>query len=393
MIILLNLLAGTTGGQITRAKALITGIDLITDDVQLIVLKDKTVLNDLISYKKTKFINVSLGEGIFKIIKRIYWENFKLNSVIQNENINLYLTFSHSLPFTKLKVPTLVGLSNLLSFYPEALKEESFLYQVKFKILKKNILYSLNKADAIIALSETAKLFLIKLGINYSKIKFIPIGVDKKWFIQIDKDITLISLNLTKPFILYVSNFYRYKNFSRLIKAYSLLPKKNINETKLVLVGKFENIKYVNELKKEIKKLNLTEDIIMLPSQNDNILQVLYQSAEFFIFPSLVENCPNILLEAMASGSAITTTNINPMIEYCKNSATYFDGNNIHDIRDHIYELMENKELTKDLKMKSKERAINFSWNKFVQNVVFESRLLINSTIQKNNLSKKSFNE
>ena len=49
-----------------------------------------------------------------------------------------------------------------------------------------------------------------------------------------------------------------------------------------------------------------------------------------------VKNCPNILLEAMASGKAILCSNFNPMPEFGGKAVEYFDPSNIHDIAEKI---------------------------------------------------------
>ena len=143
MKIFLNILAGTTGGQVTRAKALLDRIINDNSGIQIVIVKDNMILNEFRSSEHVEIINVPIGNGKLKIFKRFLWETFKMPIIIRNTKSDILLTFSHFLPFRKLKIPTFVGVSNLAPFSKIALKEESVISKIKFYFLKKSILSSL----------------------------------------------------------------------------------------------------------------------------------------------------------------------------------------------------------------------------------------------------------
>ena len=221
MIIFLNLIAVNTGGQITRAKALLNNISYLDKNIKVVVLKNNNILNNYSNNENLTFINKNFNTGNFKAFRRMCWENIFLHKYIFKSNADIFLTFSHYLPYKKIRIPTIVGVSNLAPFSKIAIKEESILIKIKLKILKFTILNSVNKANLILALSETARNTLIKHGVESSKIFTNHIGVDKFWF---DKKIistnVLNEYNINCPFYLYVSHFYRYKNHLRLIEAF-----------------------------------------------------------------------------------------------------------------------------------------------------------------------------
>ncbi len=381
MKIFLNILAGTTGGQITRAKALLDRIINNNLDIQILVVKD---YNTLIEYQSTPHVeihNVNIGNGKLKIIKRFWWETFIMPSVVDNSKSDIFITFSHFLPFRKFRIPTFVGVSNLAPFSSVALKEESFYTRIKFKLLGKTIISSLKRATAVMALSYTAEKVLIKYGVPANKIVVIPIGVDDFW--SLESQNLLNQIDLKGPFFLYVSHFYRYKNHLRLIEAYSQLPSSIQVDYKLVLVGKFENIKYVEEIKELVSSKNLNDKIVLMPGKDVLTLRALYQATDLFIFPSLVENCPNILLEAMAAGAPIATINIPPMTEYCEKSAVYFDGLSASDIASTISKLSINSYQKDLMRVSSKKRASFYSWDMFVNLIIIEAKKIISSSNKK----------
>jgi glycosyltransferase involved in cell wall biosynthesis len=384
MKVFLNLLAGTTGGQVTRAKAFLDRIMYNNSGVQLVVVKDPNVLNEYQSSPQVEIINIPIGNGKFKIIKRLWWETFTMISMIRKSKADIFITFSHFLPFRKFNVPTFVGVSNLAPFSSIALMEESISTRWKFKLLGKTILSSVMRANAVMALSHTAEKVLTEHGVHPEKIVVIPIGVDHLWSVQSETTEILQKLGIDTPFYLYVSHFYRYKNHLRLIEAYAQLPSSILEQKKLVLVGKFENYGYFEEVKQLIVSKKLKDKVLLIPGQDMVTLRALYQSTELFIFPSLVENCPNILLEAMAAGAPVATINIAPMTEYCEEAAAYFDGTSVTDIARTIRELADDSDRTDYMRTLSKQRAGNYSWDIFVNTVIAEANKIISSSHKQN---------
>jgi len=365
--IFLNLISVNAGGQLIRASKFLEKIEKDNKDIQVLVVKKKSVLSEIRSTENRNVIN--LPEK-FNLFKRLWLENFEMYNLIEYHSCDVFLTFSHYLPIKKINIPTIVGISNLAPFSKVALSEEKLYYKLKFWILGKTIIYSARKADCILALSLTAKDTLIDLGLKPSKVFYNPIGVDNFWKIDIKNCTKPKVYNFKKKYFLYVSHFYRYKNHFRLIEAYSLLPSNVKNKYNLILIGSPFNKPYFEETKNLILNLNLEQNIILIPGLCREDLRVFYQNSSLFIFPSLVENCPNILLEAMASGNPICTVDIDPMKEYCMNAAFYFDGNNIESIKNSIIKYLSSKDNCKELKNRSLQRSEDFSWDHFSENLI-----------------------
>ena len=368
MKIFLNLISVKTGGQIIRASKFIEKIEKDSSKIELVIVKQVSVLSNLKNSSKIKIINIDLGTH-FSVLKRFFWENFLMHKLIRINSCNIFLTFSHYLPFKKIIIPTIVGVSNLAPFSKIALSEENYYYKLKFWILGKTILSSVIKADLVLALSLTAKDLMMKLGVNENKIFLNPIGVDSFWSSISQNDDLLKTFSGNKKYFLYVSHFYRYKNHFRLISAYANLPLGIQNKHNLILIGKPMNLSYFNKIKKTISDLSLEKNILLIPGLPREDLRMFYQNCSLFIFPSLVENCPNILLEAMASGAPISTVNINPMKEYCLDSAIYFDGTRTSSIKNSMIKFTEIDD-SKKMKKLSLIRSKSFSWDTFVDNII-----------------------
>ena len=106
-------------------------------------------------------------------------------------------------------------------------------------------------------------------------------------------------------------------------------------------------------------RLKLENKVLIYHSLEREKLRNLYQNTHLFVFASLIENSPNILLEAMKSGSPILSTNLQPMPEFCGDSAEYFDGKNIDELTIKIEELLKNDNKRKGMIQKSKNKQKN----------------------------------
>ena len=371
MKVFLNLLAASTGGQISRASAFLDRFEEFDKDSELIIIKEKSVVIEHISSKKFLIIDIPLYKGKLKIIQKIIWENFFMPRLIKKLNADVYLTFSHYLPnVIKIPIPSVVGVSNLAPFSKVAREHESWFNKIRLMVLKKTIISSARRANCVLALSHTCKKILQQHGVKSEKIKVTPNGVDTYWS-QVSKDPNILkSLEINKQYILYVSHFYYYKNHERLIKAYHRLLSSNVIKRQLVLVGKPHDIGCYKKIKKLVKKLNLVNKVIIVPGENKRNLKELYQQTSLFIFPSLIENCPNILLEAMMSGASIVTSNLDPMPEFCGDAAVYFNATDIVDISKTIEVILKDEEQLKILSHEAEKQAKKYSWDDFVLKVV-----------------------
>jgi glycosyltransferase involved in cell wall biosynthesis len=106
----------------------------------------------------------------------------------------------------------------------------------------------------------------------------------------------------------------------------------------------------------------MEKNIILVGSVPYANLPALYQYASVNIFASEVENCPNILLEMMASGRPAVVSNRPPMPEIGGDAVCYFDPSRPEDLAERLRELMKDRAQREFLGEKALERSRMYNW-------------------------------
>jgi glycosyltransferase involved in cell wall biosynthesis len=370
--ILFDLLAASTGGQLTRTRAFLSRFRIHDPVSRMWLLQEGRALGSLPDVDKVSSISVaSPANG--KSIYRALWQNTRLPALARELGANVYLSFSHYLPARlPANMLSIIGVANLAPFSEDALRAESTLAgRMRLKLLRRRIVSSSCHADHVIALSRTCRDILISEGVTPGKIHVIPNGVEAVPSAE-ECGLRLSQLRdkyvLPEKFLLYVSHFYPYKNFERLVQAYALLDP--ASAAPLVLVGLPQDARYFSHINQEIKRLHLNRRIIVIPGLDAVCLSALYRAATLFVYPSLIENSPNILLEAMAHGSPVLAGNNQPMPEFGGDAIEYFDALSVPSIASAISRCLANPDRLEEMRRHGPLRAREYSWDDFTHRVV-----------------------
>ena len=225
-------------------------------------------------------------------------------------------------------------------------------YNINTKGIQKSQKKSIERADKIIAVSNTTKDDLINIwGIDPRKIVVIYHGIDKG-------RIELSERIIENPYILYVGERDGFKNFSLFIKAFSIVSEKNPT-LKLVCTGKKISI----EEKAQLDALKITGKVVQICADKI-MMKRLYKGAEMFVFPSLSEGFGMPILEAMAQDCVVLLSNTSCFPEIANSAGVYFDPYNIDDIVDKIEQTLNSTELRAQKVKNGRDRLNMFSWEK-----------------------------
>jgi glycosyltransferase involved in cell wall biosynthesis len=239
-------------------------------------------------------------------------------------------------------------------------------------ILKKKYAYLLfqnavNKANLIFTVSEFSKRELIKYTtVNPEKIKVVYCGVDQSFFQNTKNE---QGLKLLEKYILYVGNVKPHKNLIVLLKAYCLLSKELRAKYQLVIIGKKEGfITQDKQINNFIKSNNLQNQITFTGYVDDFDLPKIYQEASLFVFPSLYEGFGLPILEALATGILVISSNASSLPEIGGKAVIYFDPVNYTELAQKMTECLENSINKSFLNTQREIQLEKFTWEKAIQN-------------------------
>ena len=114
----------------------------------------------------------------------------------------------------------------------------------------------------------------------------------------------------------------------------------------------------------KIKELDLESNVIMVGYVPDEELPLYYQGAEMLVFPSMYEGFGIPILEAMACGIPVITSNISSMPEVAGNAAVLVNPYETNEIAAAMQRICSNRDLRKDLIAKGSKNVKRFNWEK-----------------------------
>lgn len=244
---------------------------------------------------------------------------------------------------------------------------EPLVYKFKNLAYKTVIRGAVKRAKKIIAVSEFTKKDIVtqfgvsprKIAVTYEGVANLAKGRDSLFVSKLDDTETLLSYNIKKDFFLYVGNAYPHKNLEGLVEAFAEFYSRN-PEVNLVLVGKED---YFYARLKEFVKSFFPELPVIFPGYvPDNKLEVLYQRALAYVFPSLYEGFGLPSLEAMAKGCPVVSSKRSSMPEILGEAAIYFNPEDKTDIAARLEEIKKDPDLREKLINRGKKRVRQFSW-------------------------------
>lgn len=209
------------------------------------------------------------------------------------------------------------------------------------------------RSDLIIAVSAfTARQIEQLLHVEPSKLRVIPHGTRRAPSpVSVPRE----------PIILSVGAIQRRKNILRLVEAFEHAPP----GWRLLLAGMFGF--EAEEALARIACSSRKEDIKVLDYVTRAELEKLYQRASIFAFPSLDEGFGMPVLDAMARGIPVLTSNRSAMPEVAGDAALLVDPTDIHSIADGLVRLATDADLRDTLIHAGIARAKEFTWEKSVE--------------------------
>ena len=291
--------------------------------------------------------NLTPADGTKGHLRRLLWTQFQLPEIYQNLKSQLLFSPIPEAPlYTNCRFVVtafdMIPLRFSKRFSPLTTYHKYYTPEV-FK-----------QAEHIICISESTANDIIQFyQIPSHKITPILLAGDNSHF---------QFLNLpTRNYFLYIGRQDPYKNLQRLITAFSALP--NRNDYELWLAGPYDQ-RYSPLLEIQTQELGISHLVKFLNYVSYNELPIIINQAIALVFPSLWEGFGLPVLEAMACGTPVITSNVSSLPEVAGDAAILINPYNPGEITAAMTTIINDSETRKQISEKGLRRANQFSWEK-----------------------------
>ena len=292
-------------------------------------------------------------------LKRILYEQFFLPKLLKNYRIDVFHGPNNVLPL-QVRCKTVVTIQYMFSFLMP--KDCTPFYRRWY--LNSLMKLSARRASKVISVSHDNKYQIIRyLRVPESKTVTIYHGIDESFTRVRDSNSierTKGKYGIDNDYILCVANNVLNKNLEGLIKAFNYLKQRYNIRHYLVIAG---NIGFSRGRRIWLEKMrNKHPDIIHAGYVAHKELPNLYSGASVFVLPSYCESFGIPLLEAMACGVPIVTSNTFAMPEVVGKAGLLVNPYDFKEIGESIYTLLTNRMLREEIIKRGFERVKKFRW-------------------------------
>jgi len=226
--------------------------------------------------------------------------------------------------------------------------------------------HSVQRTKAVITISESTRQDVITmLGVPADRVHTIYCGVDDSFQPLPDREVAAFKAkhNLPESFVLFLGTLEPRKNVEGLIAAYARWRQWNKSAPPLVVAG--GKGWHYHQIFRQVEALNL-QDVVYFPGYVPQAeLPLWYNAADLFVYPSFFEGFGLPVLEAMACGTPVITSNVSSLPEVAGadgTTARLVDPADTEALAAAMAELMRHPELRMDMARRGRNRAAQFNW-------------------------------
>jgi glycosyltransferase involved in cell wall biosynthesis len=349
----------TTFGTWVFANNLLDKITQADPDTDYILFVNRKVSGDL------KFSRPNLRVVIFRwagmsTVLRLLYQNIVLPLYARWKGLSLLHSLGNYGPVIPF-VPSVVTVHDVLATF-DAENAGDFRFRLRSSLIEFLTKRSLRQARAISAVSEfTRQKITAKYPFCSVKIRVIYNGLPAgRTGTPPDHESVLRKYKVIPPYVLAVGLFPPHKNIGRLIEAFAKLKCEAGVPHSLVLVGKPRRI--YRKLCRIVASQGLGSHVTFTGPVSDEELPCLYQQADLFVYPSLMEGFGLPPLEAMANGIPVACSSAGPLPEVVGDAAVFFNPVDIQDMERAIREALESSKLRARLVTQGLKQVERFSF-------------------------------
>ena len=298
---------------------------------------------------------IEIGSSFYPL-----WEQFSLPRAVNQLNLDMLHCTSNTAPIL-CKVPLILTLHDIIFLEPRDKSNKSLYQNMGWQYRRFVVPKILKKCKRIITVSEfELNNIITKLDIPEEKMVMIYNGYNE-WFRPVEDTELVYQQYIEEPgYFFFLGNTDPKKNTERTLIAYSKYLEKSDVKRKLLMADLDRG--YLKEIIDRNNIGNIRDHIVMPGYINNADLPYIYNNSFAFLYTSLRESFGIPLLEAMACGTPVITSNTSSMPEIGGSEVIMVNPQNAHEITEKMLLLEKDKTLYQKQKEIGIRRAQQFSW-------------------------------
>lgn len=289
-------------------------------------------------------------------LRRLLWTQFRLPSLCQDLKASFLFSPVPEAPLYQ-SCPYAVMVHDLIPLrFPELFASSPLRYYFNYYVPQ-----VVRQATRVVCNSEaTARDICDFWDVAAAKVTPIPLACDRDHFRPLD-----VPPYQGRPYFLYIGRPDPYKNLQRLISAFATLGK----DCELWIAGSSDP-RYTPKLQEQARTLDVEDRVKFLEYVSYDKLPILLNQALALVFPTLWEGFGIPVLEAMACGTPVITSNCSSLPEVAGDAAVLVDPYNTQELTAAMCLLIDDASLRSQLKTQGLQHVRQFSWQNTGQQTV-----------------------
>ena len=306
---------------------------------------------------------IVIGESFYPV-----WEQITLPRAVKKYNLDILHCTSNTAPIF-CNIPLVLTLHDIIFLEPRDKNNKSVYQNMGWLYRRKVVPKILERCLRIITVSNFEKQNIIdKLNIPEKRMAMIYNGYNE-WFKPFRDVADIYKSYIEKPgYFFFLGNTDPKKNTERTLIAYSKYLEKSTFRRKLLMADLDKA--YLDSIIERNRIENIREHIVMPGYIVNSDLPYIYNSAFAFLYTSLRESFGIPLLEAMACGTPVITSNTSSMPEIAGNDAILINPESPEEITEKMLRLEYDEAYYNTQKEIGLKRAELFSWRKTAEQLL-----------------------
>ena len=296
------------------------------------------------------------------------WEQIALPKAVKELNLDMLHCTSNTAPL-RCKVPLILTLHDIIFLEPRDKNNKSFYQNMGWFYRRLVVPRILKKCKRIITVSNYEKNnIMTKLGIPQERMAMIYNGYNE-WFKPIADTEQVYQKYIEEPgYFFFLGNTDPKKNTERTLISYAKYLERSSFKRKLLMADLDKT--YLDDIVERNHLEDMMPYIVMPGYIVNSDLPYIYNNAFAFLYTSLRESFGIPLLEAMACGTPVITSNTSSMPEIGGPDAILVNPENTDEIADKMIQLEEDDEFYRKQEDIGLVRAEQFSWQQTAEHLL-----------------------